>query len=455
MMSSTFKWMALGAVLGFSVATGVSCGAAAKCTPSNCAFGCCDATGVCQSGNSDSQCGQAGATCAQCVLGQSCSFGRCALGGTGGNGGSGGGGGSPGTGGGTTGGGTGGGTSDALCTRMNSATISFYAGRSVCSNGTTSISLAPNGLARCNAGIAQCSSSDRGSLGNYAGCLETGPVCTSGNENSALTNFGSCVMTLGSSISQPCSTAVFSSSTGGGGGTTTGGGTGGGATGGGGGGTTNCAALGTTYNTFMAGRTICTNGTATLNADTTLASRCASNCGSTNDQSGVQSFRICLGGTTCFSGNENAALSTFQSCASSVLSGLSTSCRGALVAAATGGGAGGGGGTGGGGGGGRVTTLLNLTIAGALNATTGYTFTVPSGATSFSLSSSGGTGDVDFFLSSTAPPDPAITTSYTDSSQNAGNVESVTVASPVPGTWYLTALGYAAYSGVSLVVTSQ
>ena len=46
-MTTTFKWMFLGAALGFFTAIGVSCGPA-KCTLSNCAFGCCDATGACQ-----------------------------------------------------------------------------------------------------------------------------------------------------------------------------------------------------------------------------------------------------------------------------------------------------------------------------------------------------------------------------------------------------------------------
>lgn len=257
-MMTTLKWMILGAVLGFSVAMGVSCGPA-KCTTQNCPFGCCDSTGACATGSSDSQCGASGALCTSCLLGQSCQFGRCTIsgsgGGFGGSGGSSGGGtgGSQGggTGGGSQGGGTGGsqgggtgggsqggggGTSSPLCTRLNAASISFFAGRTTCTSGGTTISTNPNLLNSCNAGIVACSSgADQDGLASYAACMESAPRCTSGNESAAVSGFNSCISIAFSSLSQTCLAAISSSGTGGGGGgVPTGGGSGGGVPTGGG-----------------------------------------------------------------------------------------------------------------------------------------------------------------------------------------------------------------------------
>lgn len=374
MMTTTFKWMALGAALGFSVAMGVSCGPA-KCNPTNCAFGCCDPTGVCSGGSSDSQCGSSGAVCSACILGQSCQLGRCVGTGTGGNGGGSSGGGTGG-GGGASGGG--GGTTDPLCTRLNSASISFFAGRTVCSDGTSMITPNPNAAAQCNAGITQCSASDRTGISSYAGCVETGQVCTPGNETSAISGFNGCISSLVSAISPACGSALFSGGTGGGGGTPTGGGTGGGVPVGGGGGTptgggtgggvpvggggggggsaTPCSSLGSAYTNMMAGRSTCSNGSFSLPADPTLSSRCASSCSGSNDQLGIAGLSGCLGGVTaCTSGNENAALGGFQACASDTLPGLSSGCQAALTGMPTGGGTGGGTPTGGGTGGGTPT----------------------------------------------------------------------------------------------------
>lgn len=112
--------MTLGAVLGFAVAMGASCGQA-KCSPTNCMFGCCDAMGVCQAGTTTSQCGGSGANCTACGLGEGCELNRCTL-----NGGTGGGTGGGGTGGGTTGGGAGGGgggdAGTTFCDRVQAGT---------------------------------------------------------------------------------------------------------------------------------------------------------------------------------------------------------------------------------------------------------------------------------------------------------------------------------------------
>ena len=355
MTMTTFRWMTLGAVLGFSTAMGVSCGPA-KCTPANCAFGCCDASGSCQSGNSDSQCGGSGRACSSCVLGQSCQLGACVLTGTGAGGGSGGGttgggtgGGTTGggTGGGTTGGGTGGGTTDALCTRLNSASIVFFAGNSSCSNGTVTISSNPNLLAQCNGGIAACTASaDRTALTNYAACVEGAQACTSGNEDAAVSDSQSCLGTFFSTASQACLMGITTSGTGGGGGTTgggtgggtTGGGTGGGTTGGGtGGGTTGG---GTGGGTTGGGGGSCDgcffNGTCIIRANSNNNTVCG--------QGGVQC-------ATC-SGSQNCVNYT---CTGAAGGGGGTTGGGGGTTGGGGGTTGGGGGTTGGGTGGGTT----------------------------------------------------------------------------------------------------
>lgn len=74
-------------------------GATARCNTSNCA-GCCDASDVCQLGQSATACGTGGNACLACGTGLACSSGVCVAsgsgGGSGGGGGTGGGGGSTG-----------------------------------------------------------------------------------------------------------------------------------------------------------------------------------------------------------------------------------------------------------------------------------------------------------------------------------------------------------------------
>lgn len=63
------------------------------CSASTCASGCCDGSGVCQTGTQPLSCGIAGGTCNVCSLGQSCLQGTCFGGNTGGGSGGGAGGG--------------------------------------------------------------------------------------------------------------------------------------------------------------------------------------------------------------------------------------------------------------------------------------------------------------------------------------------------------------------------
>lgn len=81
-----------------------------------------------------------------------------------------------------------------------------------------------------------------------------------------------------------------------------------------------------------------------------------------------------------------------------------------------------------------------------------YTFAVPAGATNLKITMSGGTGDADMYVKFGAAP---TTTTYDYRPYLTGNNESVSVAAPKTGTYYIMLNGYAAFSGVSLVATYQ
>jgi vibriolysin len=106
---------------------------------------------------------------------------------------------------------------------------------------------------------------------------------------------------------------------------------------------------------------------------------------------------------------------------------------------------------GGGGGGGGVTTLTNnqtvTGLSGATNSFTNFKITVPAGQTQLKITMSGGTGDADLYVKRGAQPTLSV---YDYRPFLTGNNETVTVANPVAGDWYISLNGYAAYSGVSL-----
>jgi uncharacterized protein (TIGR03437 family) len=88
-----------------------------------------------------------------------------------------------------------------------------------------------------------------------------------------------------------------------------------------------------------------------------------------------------------------------------------------------------------------------------------YKVTVPPGATSLTVATSGGTGDVDLFVKYGRPAvgsgssytyEPLYYDKY---SAADGNAESVTFSSPVAGDYYIDLNGYASYSGVTLTAT--
>ena len=101
----------------------------------------------------------------------------------------------------------------------------------------------------------------------------------------------------------------------------------------------------------------------------------------------------------------------------------------------------------GGGGGGFEDTEENLA------ATTGqskqFTIEIPQGATNLTFQISGGTGDADLYVKRGSAP---TTTSYDYRPYLDGNAETVTVAMPQAGTWYVMVRAYSTYSGVTLRV---
>ncbi|MEA2602941.1 MAG: receptor-like serine/threonine-protein kinase [Acidobacteriota bacterium] len=76
-----------------------------------------------------------------------------------------------------------------------------------------------------------------------------------------------------------------------------------------------------------------------------------------------------------------------------------------------------------------------------------WTLDVGAGAPPLTLSTSLGTGDVDLYVRFGAPP---TTGQFNASSATAGNTESVTIAAPRQGTWYIGLYSRAPYRGVTL-----
>lgn len=78
---------------------------------------------------------------------------------------------------------------------------------------------------------------------------------------------------------------------------------------------------------------------------------------------------------------------------------------------------------------------------------------IPVGAKNLRLFTSGGSGDANLFVAKGRYPTP---TSYDFSSQNVGNNESVSIASPAGGNWYyITLNAKTAFSGVTLNATYE
>lgn len=87
-------------------------------------------------------------------------------------------------------------------------------------------------------------------------------------------------------------------------------------------------------------------------------------------------------------------------------------------------------------------------LSGAEDSLRHFAIDVPSGQSSFSVKTSGGTGDVDLYVRKDSLP---TTTAYDCSPYITGNNETCTFTSPAAGRYYVTLHGDAAYSGVSLL----
>ncbi|WP_407646762.1 S8 family serine peptidase [Fluctibacter halophilus] len=107
-------------------------------------------------------------------------------------------------------------------------------------------------------------------------------------------------------------------------------------------------------------------------------------------------------------------------------------------------------GNGGGGGGGGGVDPVNgeLTgLAGARRAWDRYTWDIPAGVTTMTVSISGGSGDADLYMQFGSQPE---TNSYDCRPYLYGNNETCTFNNPSSGTWHIGIRGYTAYSGVTL-----
>ena len=95
----------------------------------------------------------------------------------------------------------------------------------------------------------------------------------------------------------------------------------------------------------------------------------------------------------------------------------------------------------------------NVAVTGISLAASGskvYTFAVPSGATSLTFKTSGGSGDADLYVKLGSQP---TTSSYLQKSDGSTTTETISIASPAAGTYYVLVYGYKASSGVSLVAS--
>jgi len=81
-----------------------------------------------------------------------------------------------------------------------------------------------------------------------------------------------------------------------------------------------------------------------------------------------------------------------------------------------------------------------------------YTLTVPAGASNLTFKTSGGTGDADIYAKFGAAP---TTSSHDQKSGGSSNTETIAIAAPAAGTYYLMVNGYSAASGISLVASYQ
>ncbi|HVE86100.1 MAG TPA: M4 family metallopeptidase [Myxococcales bacterium] len=101
-----------------------------------------------------------------------------------------------------------------------------------------------------------------------------------------------------------------------------------------------------------------------------------------------------------------------------------------------------------------TTVLTNGVPVGNNGASAGnylaFSLSVPSGQTSLTFTTSGGSGDADLYVKLGSMP---TTSSYACSSTGSTTAETCTVANPGAGTWYVMLYAYATYSGVTITGT--
>jgi hypothetical protein len=126
----------------------------------------------------------------------------------------------------------------------------------------------------------------------------------------------------------------------------------------------------------------------------------------------------------------------------------------ASLAGCSDGGTGPGNGDGDGDGGGDGTALTSGTpLTGRSDdegGTTLYRISVPEGATLLTVTTSGGTGDLDLYVRRSQAP---TSSSFDCESAGGDNDELCEIEDPVSGTWYIMLEGFEAYSGASLLAT--
>ncbi len=94
------------------------------------------------------------------------------------------------------------------------------------------------------------------------------------------------------------------------------------------------------------------------------------------------------------------------------------------------------------------TPLTNL--SGAEGSRRFYQITVPAGATSLSVTTSGGSGDADLYVLFNVLPSSG---NADCASESEANNESCIIASPSAGVWYVLLEGWSAYAGLTLTAT--
>lgn len=100
-----------------------------------------------------------------------------------------------------------------------------------------------------------------------------------------------------------------------------------------------------------------------------------------------------------------------------------------------------------GGGGNTGGTMSQSNLSGAKSEWLYYTIDVPTGMSTLTIDTSGGSGDADMYVREGSQP---TTSSYNCRPYKDGNNESCSISSPASGTWHLGIRGYSAFSGLNL-----